>query len=143
MDLSVVNWWAVAVCVAFSMASGFVWYNPKTFFMVWWRGIGKAEGEEPGQSGNMALTWILTVFASCIQAIFMALFVAALGGIVPGGPNLASGSLTGFLLWCGFVAPTYLVNKLFAGHGINIWAIEAGNHLLNFVVFGAILGAWR
>ncbi len=63
--------------------------------------------------------------------------------LAPGGPNLASGALTGFLLWFGFIAPTYLVNKLFAGHSFDIWAIEAGNHLLNFVVFGAILGAWR
>jgi hypothetical protein len=47
------------------------------------------------------------------------------------------------MLWCGFIAPTYLVNKLFAGHGLKIWAIEVGNHLVNFVLFGAILGAWR
>ena len=47
------------------------------------------------------------------------------------------------LLWLGFVAPTYLVNKLFAGHGLKVWAIEVGNHLVNFILFGAILGAWR
>jgi hypothetical protein len=47
------------------------------------------------------------------------------------------------MLWLGFVAPTNLVNKLFAGHGLKIWAIEAGNHFVNLVLFGAILGAWR
>jgi len=51
--------------------------------------------------------------------------------------------LAGFMLWLGFIAPTYLVNKLFAGHGLKIWAIETGNHLVNFLLFGAILGAWR
>ena len=142
MDLSSVNWLAVAACVLFSMLSGFIWYSPKTFFLVWWKGIGKEEGEEPGK-GSMGMTWALTVLSSIVQAVFMSLFVAALGDIAPGGPNLASGALTGFLLWFGFIAPTYLVNKLFAGHGFDIWAIEAGNHLLNFVVFGAILGAWR
>jgi len=49
----------------------------------------------------------------------------------------------GFMLWFGFIAPTYLVNKLFAGHGFKVWAIEVGNHLLNFVLFGALLGVWR
>jgi hypothetical protein len=50
---------------------------------------------------------------------------------------------TGVILWLGFVAPTSLVNKLFAGHGLKIWAIEAGNHLVTFALMGAILGAWR
>ena len=27
--------------------------------------------------------------------------------------------------------------------GLKVWAIEAGNHLINFLLFGAILGAWR
>ena len=72
----------------------------------------------------------------------MALLVNAMGSMA-GGATLVSGVTTGFLLWLGFVAPTNLVNKLFAGHGLKIWAIEAGNHLLNFVVFGAILGAWH
>lgn len=73
----------------------------------------------------------------------MALMVNAIGGLMPGGPTLLSGALTGFMLWLGFIAPTYLVNKLFAGQSLKIWAIEVGNHLVNFVLFGAILGAWR
>jgi len=60
-----------------------------------------------------------------------------------GSATAAAGALTGFMLWFGFVAPTNLVNKLFAGHGFQVWVIEAGNHLLNLLLFGAILGAWR
>jgi len=93
-------------------------------------------------AGSMAMTWALTVRACVVQAVFMALMVNALGSLM-GGPSLSTGALTGFVIWLGFVAPTYLVNKLFAGHGLKVWAIEAGNHLLNFVVFGAILGAWQ
>jgi len=63
--------------------------------------------------------------------------------MTPGGPTLVSGAAAGFLIWLGFIAPTYLVNKLFAGHGLKVWAIEVGNHLVNFVIFGAIFGAWR
>jgi hypothetical protein len=124
------------------MVSGSIWYHPKTFFLIWWKGIGKSESDRPGQD-NMALTWILTILASFVQALFMALMVTALGSGMPGGATAASGALTGFLLWLGFVAPTYLVNKLFAGHSLKIWAIEVGNHLVNFVLFGAILGAWH
>ena len=88
------------------------------------------------------MTWGLTILGSLIQAIFMALMVDALGRL-SGGATLVSGATAGFMLWLGFVAPTSLVNKLFAGHGLQVWAIEVGNHLVNFVLFGAILGAWR
>ena len=141
MDFSNINWLAVLVCVVVSMVSGSIWYNPKTFFDIWWRGIGKPEGGRPGTE-NMGLTWGLTILSSFVQAVFMALMVNAMGSM-SGGATLVSGAATGFLLWLGFIAPTYLVNKLFAGHGFKVWAIEVGNHLVNFVLFGAILGAWR
>lgn len=73
----------------------------------------------------------------------MAFMVDAMGGMMSGGVTALTGAGTGFMLWLGFIAPTYLVNKLFAGHGLKVWAIEVGNHLVNLVLFGVILGAWR
>jgi hypothetical protein len=143
MNFGAINWLAVVACVVVSMISGSIWYNPKTFFPVWWKGIGKTDKDVPGMGSNMAMTWTLTVLASFVQALFMSLMVTAMGSMTPGGATAGSGALTGFILWLGFVAPTYLVNKLFAGHSLKIWAIEVGNHLVNFVLFGAILGAWR
>jgi hypothetical protein len=142
MYFSSVNWLAVIACVVVSMISGSLWYNPKTLFPTWWKGIGKTENDRPG-GGSMAMLWGLTVLASFVQAVAMSFMVTALGSLMSGGVSLVSGALTGFMLWLGFIAPTYLVNKLFAGHGLKVWAIEVGNHLLNFVLFGAILGAWR
>jgi len=125
------------------MIVGSLWFNPKTFFPVWWKGIGKSESDRPGIGGAMGMTWALTILASLLQAVFMSLIVTAMGSMTPSGATLISGAITGALVWLGFVAPTSLVNKLFAGHGLKIWAIEAGNHLVTFVLFGAILGAWR
>lgn len=143
MDFASISWLAVGVCVVVSMIVGTLWFNPKTFFPVWWKGIGKSEGDVPGGAGGMGLTWPLTVLASLVQAVFMSLMVSAMGSMTPGGATLVTGATAGAILWLGFVAPTSLVNKLFAGHGLKIWAIEAGNHLVDFVLFGAILGAWR
>ena len=141
MDLGAVNWLAVLACVVVSLISGSLWYNPKTFFPAWWKVVGK-EGQAPGMQ-NMGMTWALTVLSSFVQAVAMAFMVNAMGSLMPGGPNAVTGASIGFMLWLGFIAPTYLVNKLFAGHGLKIWAIETGNHLVNFLLFGAILGAWR
>ncbi|MCE1255425.1 MAG: DUF1761 domain-containing protein [Anaerolineae bacterium] len=142
MSLISINWLAVLVCVIISMASGSLWYNPKTFFDIWWRGIGKTENDDPGSKYGMTIVWILTVLSSLVQAIFMNLAVS-ITGIVWGGPNLLTGALTGLFIWAGFIAPTYMVNKLFAGQDIKIWAIETGNHLVNFVIFGAVFGLWH
>jgi hypothetical protein len=141
MDFSTINWLAVAVCVVISMLSGSAWYNPKTFFPIWWKGIGKKDDDRPGSS-NMPVTWGLTILGSLVQAVAMA-FVINFVSEQTGSMSLLIGAGVGFMLWFGFIAPTYLVNKLFAGHGFKVWAIEVGNHLLNFVLFGAVLGVWR
>ena len=134
MDFSSINWLAVIVCVVLAMISGFVWYHPKLFFAAWWEGIDKAG--QPGNPNHMI--YIFTIIAAFVQVVSVWLMVNLMGSTTAG-----SGALAGFMLWFGFVAPTNLVNKLFAGHGFKVWAIEAGNHLLNFLLFGAILAAWR
>jgi hypothetical protein len=138
MDFNSINWLAVLACVVFSVVSGSLWFGPKTFFPVWWKAIGKSESDAPD---GRPLTWILILLSSLVQAVFMALMVNAMGSMM-GGATLVSGMTAGFLLWLGFVAPTSLVNKLFPGY-LKAWAIENGNHLINFVFFGAILGAWH
>lgn len=141
MDFSSINWLAVLACVVASMVIGSFWFNPKTFFPAWWKAIGKSEHDRPGTQ-NMGVMWGLTVLASFVQAMFISLMVHAMGSMTPGGITLGSGALAGFLLWLGFVAPSSLTNKLFAGQ-LKAWLIEVGNHLVTFVVMGAIVGAWR
>jgi hypothetical protein len=142
MDFSSINWFAVIACVLASMVIGSFWFNPKTFFPIWWKAIGYSDSRQPGMENmNMGVLWGGTVLASLIQAIFMNLMVNAMGSMT-GGATLASGATAGFILWMGFVAPSSLTNKLFAGQ-LKAWMIEAGNHLVTFVVMGAILGAWR
>lgn len=138
MDFISINWLAVLVCVVVSMVTGFIWYSPQVFFNIWWKKVGKTE--KPSMEG-MGLVWTLTVLASAAQAVFLSIAVDV-GAQALGWNGPVGGLLTAGAVWLGIVAPTYLVNKLFAGHGLGIWAIEIGNHLVNFLIFGAILGAW-
>jgi hypothetical protein len=137
MDMSFINWLAILACVVASMASGFLWYHPKAFFPAWCEGLGISESEMAARSPS-PMIWVLTILAGFVQAVAVALMLRAMEATGPG-----AGAAAGFMLWLGFIAPTNLVNKLFAGHGLKVWAIEAGNHLLNMLLFGAILGAWR
>ena len=137
MDMSSINWLAILICVVVSMASGSVWYHPKVFFPAWCKGIGKSEAEMKAANPN-PMIWVLTILAAFVEAVSVALMLRVMQASGPG-----AGAAAGFMLWLGFVAPTNLVNMLFAGHGLKVWAIEAGNHLLNMLLFGAILGAWQ
>ena len=147
MDFSSINWLAVALCVLASMVIGGVWFAPKTFFPIWWKAVGKAD--EPAQKNvpegqmssslGMGMVWGGIIFASFVQAVFMNLMVHAMGSM-SGGATLGSGALAGFFLWLGFVASSSLTNKLFADR-IKAWVLEQGNHLITFVVMGAIAGA--
>jgi Protein of unknown function (DUF1761) len=136
MNITSMNWLAVLACFVFSIISGSIWFGPKTFFPTWWTAIGKSQKDQPN---GAPLTWVLMMISSAVQAIFMAMIVNGLTSA--GSKSIFSGALIGFLVWLGIVAPSALVNKLFPGR-ILAWAIETGNHLINYVVFGAILGAW-
>ena len=135
-----INWIAVLICVVFAMANGFVWYNPKTFFNTWWKVVGGGKEMPSGQ--NMGPVWAATIAAAAVKAIGMAIAVNVFADNL-GGYSALNGLLTGLIVWAGVVAPTYLSNKLFAGHGVKVWLIEIGNHLVDFLAFGLLLGAWR
>ena len=136
MDFGSINWWTILICVVVSMIVGSLWFNPKTFFNVWWEAIGRKANEQPG-TDNMVMVFGLTILSSFVQAVSM-WFMAG----VMGGNSWGSGMMVGFMLWLGFVAPTALTNKLFAGH-IKAWFIEQGSHLVTFLLLGAITGAMR
>jgi len=136
MDFSSINWLAVVVCVIVSMVSGSLWFNPKTFYPAWWKAIGRSENDAPGMQ-NMGMVWGLTILSSFVQATSVALMINTMGSM-----TLGSGALAGFMLWLGFVATTSLTNKLFAGQ-LKAWVLEQGNHFVNFLLFGAILGVWH
>jgi uncharacterized protein DUF1761 len=133
MDFSGINWLAVVVCVIASGVIGFIWYHPAVFFKAWWKGIGKSDSDRANPS---SILYVYTFIAAAVEAVFVALLLKTMGSM-----TLTSGLQAGFMIWLGFVAPTNLVNNLFAGRGWTVWLIEAGDHLVYLLVCGAILGA--
>ena len=139
MDFSSINWLAVIAAVLASMVIGSIWFGPKAFYPAWLKALAQIDKNDPNDQnmGPVIRIFAFVILASLIQAIFMAMVVNALGST-----TLVSGALTGFLLWLGFIAPASLTNKLFADR-VKAWYYEVGNHLITFVVMGAILGAWH
>lgn len=132
MDFSSINWlplWSVWPAVLFGITK-------RRFSPLGGVLLAKAVNNPACKIWGRALT----ALASLVQVIFMSMMVTAMGSM-SGGATLRSGAAAGFMIWLGFIAPAYLVSKPFAGQGYKSWAIEAGNHPVNFVLFGAIFGA--
>lgn len=141
MFLLELNWFAVATAWVVAFIAGAVWFGPKTFFPVWWKAMGRKEDEAAG-SGNIAVVFGLTAIAGLAQAITVASIIHF---VALTDPNFgaAQGLITGLLVGVGLAAASSLSHRLFAGHGMRVWLIEVGSDVLNIMLMGLIIGAWR
>jgi hypothetical protein len=60
-----------------------------------------------------------------------------------GAETAASGALTGFWLWLGFVVTTNLESVIFEGRPLGLYLISNGYHLVGMLGMGALLAVWR
>jgi hypothetical protein len=140
MTLPVINWIAVGICLFLGVLSGSLWYNPKTFFPMWWRSIGKSEHDQPGSGQQMGVVFGLTFVATAMQAIGSAI---VLGLVFPAGYSIVQAVTLAVIVWAGAIAPTALVNTLFAGHQVRAWVITTSNHLLNGCLFALVFAVMQ
>jgi hypothetical protein len=134
MQFGNVNGLAVLVSAVASLVVGFVWFSKPLFEGAWLAGIGRTRE----QVAAAPPTRFVIAF---IAAVLEAYILAALLNIT-GGASLSTGILMAVVLWVSFVATTTAASYAFAGRGLRVWMIEAGNHLVTLLVMGAILGLW-
>lgn len=134
------NYLGIVVAAVAAFASGFAWFNGKTFYFVWWRLMNRDRPlpTESDGAGTMFGSLVVAIFA---QVVVVELVLDALrddagymGALAGAGWGLAIGVA---------IAAASLGHRLFGGHGYRVWLIEVGNDVLNFVIIGAILGAFN
>jgi len=138
MTLSHIHWAAVVISALVGIASGAIWFGPKTFYPAWWKAMGRTETENPGAGMNMGIVFGSTFVAQFAQAFAMALIVSAITN-----PNFGKGAAMGLVVGVGVAAASSLGHRLFSGVGFKVWAIEVSNDVINLTIMGAILGAWN
>ena len=128
-----INWLAVAAAALATFLIGGVWYGP-LFGRAWMR----ASGVTPEQAGkgNMPMIFGLSFVLQLIAAAVLAMFI---GPEATFGFAVAAAAAVGFF----WVAPAFGVVYLFEQRPFAHWVVNAGYHIVSFVVMGVILGVWR
>ncbi|MCA1828096.1 MAG: DUF1761 domain-containing protein [Myxococcales bacterium] len=49
----------------------------------------------------------------------------------------------GLVAGAGLVATSFGINYLFSARSMVLWSIDAGYHVVQFVLFGLVLGLWH
>ena len=125
------NIWAVVLAAASSFMLGGLWYSNALFGRAW-----NAENGGPVQSGHPAKVFGVSIVFSLIAAFAFAYW---LGASPPLDAALKAGALAGI----GLVATSFGINYQFAQRSFKLWLIDGGYHVVQFLLFGLILGSWH
>ena len=130
-----INYWAIVVAVVISMALGGVWYSNLLFAKAWLKGIGKTEAE---LKDGAVKGYITAITAAAVTAFVLAHLVFYVGAT-----TIIDGLQAGFWVWFGFFASTLAMHTAFERRSWNLFFIQAGYHLAQLLIIGAMLAVWQ
>ena len=134
MNFADINWAAFAVVYVIGFVVSSIWFGPKTFYPIWWKLMGdRPMPTRDNQQGSPFAMFGLTMLGLFVQVAAVALLVQVLE---------LPGAVIG--LFVGLVAAfASLGHRMFAGHGVKVWAIEVTPDVIVAVIAGIILSLWR
>ena len=127
-----INWLAAIAAAISAFVLGGIWYGP-LFKNAWCREAGIDPDSAPRHPAR--------VFGSAfVLALIAAIaFACLLGPQPPLRLGLHHGVLVGF----AFVATSFGINYAFAQRSMKLWLIDGGYHVLQFALYGLIVGLWQ
>jgi hypothetical protein len=127
-----INLWAVFVAALSVFALGGIWYTPMLFGKIWLT----EESREKAQKRHSPLVFIISFLLSLAAALVFAIFLGP-------NPNLTYALGAGFTVGVSWLATSFGINYLFAGRSLKLFLIDAGYHVVQFSLYGLILGLWH
>ena len=135
-SMPIINFLAVLVAGVAGWLVGAAWYG--VLGKQWMAALGWTEADMRGPDGKRRMPMTPMIIAFVAQLI-MALMLAGIVGHM-GPPRIATGIISGVLVWFGFVITTITVNNAFQKRGPMLTVIDGGHWLAVLVVQGLILG---
>ncbi len=135
MNPANVNTLGALVCALSAFLVGGIWYSPLLFAKPWMRlsGLTDADLKKGGTARIFGGAFALALVGNVNLAFFLA----------DGRPSLGWGIAAGALAGVGWVATSLGITYLFERRPLALYLIDAGYHVVSFVISGAILGVWK
>lgn len=136
-----INYLAVLVAAVASMVVGFLWYGP-IFGKKWMAlsGITRTDIDKSKDKG-MGKSYLLAFIGALLTAYTLYYFIFFANTYFDKWGAMA-GMASGFWAWLGFVVPLTLGSVLWEGKSWKLWTLNNSYHLINLLLFGAILSSW-
>lgn len=126
-----VNYGAILVASLLGFFLGGLWYSPALFLNSWLR-----EAKMEKMDGHSAKTFVAAYLFALIAAVVFYFFV---------GPNrdLLGSAQIAASVGLGWVATSFGINYQFAGRSFKLFLIDAGYHVVQFLIYGIVYGLWH
>ena len=129
-----INCWAVFTATIAVFLLGGVWYSEKLFGGIWRRAAGIAEDKT--KCGHSTVDFIVSFLYTLVAAFAFAYFL---------GTHQDWMHAIEFGLGVGvcFVATSLGTNYLFTNRNFKLFLIDGGYFVIQFVIYGLIIGLWK
>jgi hypothetical protein len=130
------NWVAILVAAIASFLFEALWFS--VFMNEWLTGIGRTKEWLVASGLNPSIQYAVAIICSIIAAAVLSVCIQA------SGPQTARrGILCAIVVWFGFVATSWAKAYIFEVRTFQIFAIYTGYALIDLMLMGAIVGAWK
>jgi hypothetical protein len=139
--MSDVNLLAVLVAAIAAMVVGSVWYSKAMFAKQWMHAMGKNmhdEAEMARMKKEAGPAYAAMFVGALVLAFVLSMFARRTGVMTVGG-----GMELAFWAWLGFAMPMKVGEIMFGGRNRKLLWIDGGYQLVNYLIMGAIIGAWK
>ena len=127
------NYLAILAAAVSAFAIGGVWYSPLLFEKAWKEDTGIDEHSSQGHPGR--------VFG--VSFVFALLAALGFAHLVGPAPHYIYAIHVGLITGLLFVATSFGINYQFSNRPVRLWLIDGGYHVVQFLVYGVILGFWH
>lgn len=131
--LDQINIWAVLVAGLAAFMLGGLWYSPLMFAKLWLQETGLKEEELGSPKKPMMITAGLVLVTAYTMAVIINMANLDMK------QSMAMGSVIGIGIVAAITGPQFA----FEGRSFKLYAIYAAQHIVELIIMGAIIGAWR
>lgn len=136
--MNTINIWSILVASIVSFGIGALWYSPILFGKEW-MSLSKISQSDIENTQNKGM--FKYYFGQFIMTVLT--FIVLGFAISNLDANGRDGAMIGLLAWLGFALPMGISSLLWENKPFKLVMINTISILLNLVIGGAIIGAWR